>query len=97
VTSNKNPVAETNSASWQPDQEDGEGCTPDLSLLQPKELGMMNLSRYELQFLQTTKKPGMVVHAFNPSISEFEASLVYKVNSRTARAMQRNPVSKNKK
>jgi hypothetical protein len=29
-------------------------------------------------------------------ISEFEASLVYKVISRTARATQRNPVSKNK-
>jgi hypothetical protein len=30
-------------------------------------------------------------------ISEFEASLVYTVCSRTARAIQRNPVSKNKK
>jgi hypothetical protein len=47
----------------------------------------------------------MVVHAFNPSsqegrsrqISEFEASLVYKVSSRTARATQRNPVSKKTK
>jgi hypothetical protein len=43
-------------------------------------------------------KPGVVVHAFNPSrgrwISEFEASLVYKVSSRTARATQRNPISK---
>jgi hypothetical protein len=29
-------------------------------------------------------------------ISEFEASLVYKVSSRKARAIQRNPVSKNK-
>jgi hypothetical protein len=29
-------------------------------------------------------------------ISEFEASLVYKVSSRTARDTQRNPVSKNK-
>jgi hypothetical protein len=28
-------------------------------------------------------------------ISEFEASLVYKVSSRTGRATQRNPVSKN--
>jgi hypothetical protein len=28
-------------------------------------------------------------------ISEFEASLVYKVSSRIARAIQRNPVSKN--
>jgi hypothetical protein len=28
---------------------------------------------------------------------EFEASLVYKVSSRTARATQRNPVSKNQK
>jgi hypothetical protein len=27
-------------------------------------------------------------------ISEFQASLVYRVNSRTARAIQRNPVSK---
>jgi hypothetical protein len=27
-------------------------------------------------------------------ISEFEASLVYKVSSRTAKATQRNPVSK---
>jgi hypothetical protein len=30
-------------------------------------------------------------------ISEFRASLVYKVSSRTARAIQRNPVSKNQK
>jgi hypothetical protein len=30
-------------------------------------------------------------------ISEFQASLVYKVSSSTARAIQRNPVSKNKK
>jgi hypothetical protein len=29
-------------------------------------------------------------------ISEFETSLVYRVSSRTARATQRNPVSKNK-
>jgi hypothetical protein len=29
-------------------------------------------------------------------ISEFEPRLVYKVSSRTARAIQRNPVSKNK-
>jgi hypothetical protein len=30
-------------------------------------------------------------------ISEFEASLVYRVSSRTARATQRNSVSKNQK
>jgi hypothetical protein len=30
-------------------------------------------------------------------ISEFEASLVYKMSSRTARARQRNPVLKKKK
>jgi hypothetical protein len=30
-------------------------------------------------------------------ISEFEASLVYKVSSRTARAIQRNPVLKKPK
>jgi hypothetical protein len=51
------------------------------------------------------EKPGVVAHAFNPStweaeagrISEFKDSLVYKVSSRTARAIQRNPVSKNQK
>jgi hypothetical protein len=43
----------------------------------------------------------VVAHTFNPStwdrgrqISEFEASLVYKVSCRTARAIQRNPVLK---
>jgi hypothetical protein len=30
-------------------------------------------------------------------ISEFKASLVYRVSSRTARATQRNPASKNQK
>jgi hypothetical protein len=45
---------------------------------------------------------GVVEHAFNPSTREAEAgrflsseaNLVYKVSSRTARAIQRNPVSK---
>ena len=45
------------------------------------------------------------MHAFNPSnqegrsrqVSELEPSLVYKVNFRTARATQRNPVSKRTK
>jgi hypothetical protein len=46
---------------------------------------------------------GVVAHAFIPSrggrgrrISEFEASLVYKVSSRTARATQTNPKKKKK-
>ena len=44
----------------------------------------------------------MVARTFNPSIpeakalSEFEASLVYRVSSRTTRATQKNPVSKKK-
>jgi hypothetical protein len=45
----------------------------------------------------------VVAHACNPSTreaeaggSEFEASLVYIVSSRTAKTAQRNPVSKNK-
>jgi hypothetical protein len=53
-------------------------------------------------FQKKTERPGVVAHTFNPStsggrgrrISEFETSLVYKVSSRTARAIQRNPVSK---
>jgi hypothetical protein len=47
----------------------------------------------------------VVAHGFNPSTWEAEsggflsseASLVYKVSSRTARAIQRNPVSKQNK
>jgi hypothetical protein len=46
-----------------------------------------------------------VAHAFNPSTWEaetgrflkFGASLIYRVSSRTARAIQRNPVLKNQK
>jgi hypothetical protein len=41
------------------------------------------------------KWPG-VVHLGGRWISEFEASLVYRVSSTTARAIKRNPVSKNK-
>jgi hypothetical protein len=51
--------------------------------------------------LRGTKSQAVVVHAFNPSrgrgISEFKASLVYRVSSRTARDTQRNHVSKNHK
>jgi hypothetical protein len=40
--------------------------------------------------------PTPLIPALGRQISEFEASLVYKVSSRTARATQRNPVSKTK-
>jgi hypothetical protein len=64
--------------------------------------GWGTLSELCLNYKLTDIKPGVVVHAFNPStrggrgrrISEFEASLVYKESSRTARATQRNPVLK---
>lgn len=49
-------------------------------------------------------KPARVGHSFNLStpagrgsgIFEFKASLVYTASSRTARAVQGNPISKNK-
>ena len=37
----------------------------------------------------------VLVRQRQADLSEFEASLVYRVSSRTARATQRNPVSKN--
>jgi hypothetical protein len=60
---------------------------------------------FKCSFKKFSLQPGVVAHAFNPSTREaeaggsleFEASLVYKVSSRTARAIQRNPVSKNQK
>jgi hypothetical protein len=48
-------------------------------------------------------KSHWVAHTFNPSTGEaetgreFEASLVYKVSSRTVRATQRNPQKRNQK
>jgi hypothetical protein len=45
-----------------------------------------------------TGEPGVVAQHLGGrgrQISEFKASLVYKVSSRTARAIQRKPVSKN--
>jgi hypothetical protein len=40
------------------------------------------------------KKPKTHLGGRGRQISEFKVSLVYKVSSRTARAIQRNPVSK---
>jgi hypothetical protein len=60
---------------------------------------MATLGFVNILLLKDSSEPGMVVHAFNLSrgrgrwISEFKAGLVYKVSSRTARAIQRNPVS----
>jgi hypothetical protein len=38
----------------------------------------------------------VVAHAFNPSTWEAEAGLVYRVSSRTARTIQRNPILEKK-
>jgi hypothetical protein len=54
---------------------------------QPARTGCYNTSQ--------TSTQAVVEQAFNPSTWEAEASLVYRVSSRTARATQRNPVSKN--
>jgi hypothetical protein len=57
--------------------------------------------KYNHAVKETKDEPGMVAHAFDSSTQEAEAggflSLVYKVSSGTARAIQRNPVLKTKK
>ena len=65
---------------------------------------ILDLRAYTIGVLFNDISPGwaVVVHACNPSTlggrgrqnSEFESSLVYIVSSRTARAIQRNTVSK---
>jgi hypothetical protein len=62
----------------------------------------MDLHEIRKIFLKTLKEGRAVVaHTFNPSTweasSEFKASLVYRVSSRTATAIQRNPVLKTRK
>jgi hypothetical protein len=61
---------------------------------------MLHHTPTEIVFQKKIRRHGIsqmvVAHTFNPSTREAEASLVYKVSSRTARAIQRNPVSKNK-
>jgi hypothetical protein len=61
---------------------------------------------YSTQFsLKSIISTGVVAHTFNPSTREAEAGgllnlrpgLVYRVSSRTARAIQRNPVWGKKK
>jgi hypothetical protein len=55
------------------------------------------MSHLILSICQNPKEVGSTQHleGRGRQISEFEASLVYKVSSRTARAIQRNPVLKN--
>ena len=61
---------------------------------------MAETGRCEFRFLCVENKAGSITTHTMARLkvySEFEASLVYKVSSRTARAIQRNPVSKNQK
>ena len=54
----------------------------------------VDLSLKPAWVLKKQNKLGSVVDAFNPSTHEAEASLVYRVSSRIARAVtQRNPVT----
>jgi hypothetical protein len=59
------------------------------------------LEKKKKKKMEGQRRP-VVAHAFNPLggrgwwITEFEASLVYRVSSRTARATQRNPILKKK-
>lgn len=68
---------------------------------------MIDLLKKDLSIIgikMFSSTPGMVVYVFNPNTwktdagrsLEFKARLVYRVNYRTARAAQRNRVSKSK-
>ena len=87
-------------------------CNPNTCVGEARESSTSSRSKSEVSlgylgetFLKSITGQAVVVHAFNPStlgsrgrwISEFEASLVYNVSSRTARATQRNSVSRKKR
>jgi hypothetical protein len=63
------------------------------------------VNAFNLRTQETEAEPGVVAHTFNPSawkeeaggFLEFEVNLVYRMSSRTARAIQRNPVLGKKK
>ena len=61
---------------------------------------LATLARMKTSFNNGRRSLAVVAHTFYPSTWEAETggflSLVYKVSSRTARTIQRNPVSKNK-
>ena len=69
---------------------------------------ILYIGNFSLQKVETSTEnhncQAVVAHDWNPNtlrgrgrqISEFEASLFYRVSSRTARAIQRNPVSEKK-
>jgi hypothetical protein len=57
----------------------------------------IELRRAILKFIWNNQKPRTSQHSGGRRIFEFEASLIYKVSSRTAWAIQRNPVSKTNK
>jgi hypothetical protein len=44
---------------------------------------------------KTQPQPALAAHAFNPNTQEAEASLVYRVSSRTARATEKPCLEKN--
>jgi hypothetical protein len=59
---------------------------------------LLNFSSFCAPLFKKKKKSrAVVVHTFNPSTWEAEASLVYRVSSRTARATQRNLSRKKQK
>ena len=70
--------------------------------MQGRGISEASLDYSEKLFYKINQDWTVVAHACNPStlggrgrwISEFEASLVYRVSPRTARAIQKNPVSK---
>jgi hypothetical protein len=67
-------------------------------------LAYQGITSAKLKILKSSQVVAAVAHAFNPSTWEAEAvgflslrpAWFYKMSSRTARAIQRNPVSKNK-
>lgn len=88
--------------SYHPEHSCGPGHKTHALLMLVQKLRCPHQTTHTNKYFKGEKKPGVMAHAYSSSTwetlagrSEFKTSLVYRICSKTAKATQRNPTSKN--